>query len=145
MHRPESLPELPWREYGNVLDLVQLQQLLVTGDQHAGSTRDRGAQHEPISLVAQLDVREAGRLGEYSVLFQETDELRGQFLVRDQLGPHHGSDLNQYLIADDQLVGNQYFAQDVRAKPARRYRADQNIGVGEDPHDTASKTSSSVR
>ena len=145
MHRPESLPELPWREYGYVLDLVQFQQLLVAGDQHAGPASDRSTQHEPISLVAQLDVRAAGWLGEYSVLFQEADELRGQVLVRVQLGPHHGSDLNQYLLADNQLMSNEYFAQNVRAKPARRYGADQDISVGEDPHDTASKTSSSVR
>jgi hypothetical protein len=144
-HRPESLPELPGRDYRYVLDAVQPQQLFVAGDEHTGPSGNRGAQDETISFVVQYNVRKAAGAGKDSVQFQKANELRGQVLIRAELGPHDRSHLIPNLLGDNQVTDRKDFPQNVRAKPARRYGADQNVSIGQYPHDTTSNTSSSVR
>ena len=85
------------------------------------------------------------RLGDNLVVAQEMLDV-GNDLGRYVDSLEQGLlELGQHDLAGDQLVFDKNVAKQIRAYPTARERADEHVRVEKYPHDTAEKTSSSVR
>src|SRR5690606_30664559 len=73
--------------------------------------------------------------------FSRFDAVRRNAQLRSQ----NATKLLEYDFADDQVVFGKHGSQDICAQTARRERSDKDIRIEADPHDRASKISSSVR
>jgi hypothetical protein len=138
-------PKLTWTIDSNRQVNGRLQYVSITRDQGVGLAGHSRSDDPFVIGVAQSKVKMLSRFGDDLMVTQE------MFDVSDDLGRYvdlieQGSlELGQHDFADDQVVFDKNVAQQIRAHSTARECTDEHVRVEKHPHDTAEKTSSSVR
>jgi len=141
----EAKPQVPRRNDRDSGVLAKFQQCAIAGDEDL-NLRARGTLEN--RNVSGVDPRwRSGRRRHGRGAFQFRDEaghqfdaLRGDAQLAQKIAPQ----LHQDGSADHDVVLGKQGAQQIRAQAARCKRGVENVGVRENPQDTAANTSSSV-
>ena len=126
-------------------DVLEALQLVITGNQNLCPGAD-GRRHDfRVILVLDGEVRQPFRLGHDGILDDKFQVFRDQRFRDAEL---HGQDAPHLLKnpgTGDEFMGRQNGTEYVGAQPPGRNRADDDVSVQENPHETSRNTSSSVR
>lgn len=141
----ELLPELSWREGQDGESVGDVEEVPVTRHQHFGEGLLGLGQDRYVVRVAEFEGK-VGRPGDHHRLPpEECLGLREGYLGYVHLLTQHPSQFSENRLAENELVFSEHHLENVCADAASGERADQDIGVEEDPQETSRKTSSSVR
>ena len=138
-------PKLAWTANSNRQLNGRLQYVPVARDQRIGIAGNSRSDDPLVIGVAQSKVKMPSRLGDNLMVTQEMLDF-SHYLGRYVDPLVQGSlELGQNDFAGDKVVFDKDVAQQIRAYSTARERADEHVCIEEYPHDTAAKTSSSVR
>ena len=138
-------PKLTWTVNSNRQVNDRLQNVPITCDQRIGLAGNSGSDDPFVIGVAQSKVKMPSRFGDDLMVAQKMLD------VSNDLGWYvdpleQGSlELGQHDCGGDQLVFDKNVAKQIRAYSTASERADEHVRAEKYPHDTAEKTSSSVR
>jgi hypothetical protein len=140
-----QFPKLTWSADLDWQFDVRVQDVLVACDQRVGFA-DHGGSHDPFVIdVAQTKIKMSSGFGNDLMVAQKV------FNIGHNPGRHvdpleqRPLEFSQYNFSRDQIMLDEDVPQEVCTYSTARERADEHVGVEEYPHDTAEKTSSSVR
>ena len=138
-------PKLAWTANSNRQLNGRLQYVPVARDQRIGISC-HGGSHDPFVVdVTQSQTKMPPRPGDDLMVAQQV------FDFGDDSGRHVDSleqsplEFGQHDFARDEVMLDKDVPQQIRANSTARERADEHVCIEEYPHDTAAKTSSSVR
>jgi len=133
------------RENGSPAELPEVQQVAVACDETVGLSGQRGAEDGQVRAVAAGVGRESGRDNDRCVLAKERDDGLGLRPGDFEFSAQVAAQFLQDGLREDDVVARKADLQDGVAQAARGEGSHQDVGVEDDFHERASKTSSSVR
>ena len=141
----ESKPILPRRDDGKVVDLPQVEQRLVAGNEDIGFRGNGTGKDRNIVGVLDRNGRIFLRLNDLTFRFQQGKESVDYRHGQAELMGENSFEFSQHRSAGQQLVVMNDAFQQFAAKTARGDTTRENVRVEENPHETSRKTSSSVK
>jgi hypothetical protein len=104
----QCLPELPWGENYQIIDLTYIQELLITRHEHINSSRYRSRQNEQVVLIFDIDCRQLAGLRKHGILPQKPNEVGNQILRDTELGPQDTPQLTQHVCGSEEFMRSQH-------------------------------------
>ena len=145
MRRSKQLPEGAGIERANGQLVLHIEEITIAGDENIGVAGNSRRDDPSIRGVSNGDGRRLLGLGngrKWCEHRYDSVEAIGWHL---ELGGQNAPEFREDDLANNEIVFREHGTQHIGAEPARGEGSDEDVRVETNSHDTARKTSSSVR
>lgn len=137
-------PEIGRENNSNVPEILQYQQIVVSGNDTVANTRNSRSQYPIVVGIAANGSIQSRWIDKLHATLKQQASVAGTCRRRFKLIEQLVLEFGQQAIATDQLMFTFAILDQFVTEAPRHIGSDQDVGVEDEPHETSRNTSSSV-